>query len=147
MHKLKFSKLYIFQKNSPRIYVCEKKIVLLLKQIKKTEVLCFLSEENDHLDAYLEVHAGAGGGVWRGAQVPDGAQVPGGAQMPEHLTIGTNKAFENNYPFPYKKWKFGATMRARNRVAAQGFGLPMLVASVPTGRHFSDVSGRAHLPR
>ncbi len=33
----------------------------MLKQIKKTEVSCFLSEENDHLDTYLEIHAGAGG--------------------------------------------------------------------------------------
>ena len=40
---------------------CEKKINLLFKQIKKTEVSCFLSEENDHLDTYLEIHAGAGG--------------------------------------------------------------------------------------
>lgn len=40
---------------------CEKKINLLLYQIKKTEVSCFLSGENDHLDTYLEIHAGAGG--------------------------------------------------------------------------------------
>ncbi len=40
---------------------CEKKINLLLDKIKKTEVSCFLSEENDHLDTYLEIHAGAGG--------------------------------------------------------------------------------------
>ena len=40
---------------------CEKKINLLLHQIKKTEVSCFLSGENDHLDTYLEIHAGAGG--------------------------------------------------------------------------------------
>ena len=40
---------------------CEKKINLLLKQIKKIEVSCFLSGENDHLDTYLEIHAGAGG--------------------------------------------------------------------------------------
>ena len=40
---------------------CQKKIKLLLGQIKKTEVSCFLSEENDHLDTYLEIHAGAGG--------------------------------------------------------------------------------------
>ena len=31
---------------------CEKNISLTLKQIKKIEVLCFLSEENDHLDTY-----------------------------------------------------------------------------------------------
>jgi len=40
---------------------CEKKINLLINKIKKTEVSCFLSEENDHLDTYLEIHAGAGG--------------------------------------------------------------------------------------
>ena len=40
---------------------CEKKINLLLNQIKKTEVSCFLSGENDLSDAYLEIHAGAGG--------------------------------------------------------------------------------------
>ena len=40
---------------------CEEKINLLFKKIKKTETLCFLSGENDHLDAYLEIHAGAGG--------------------------------------------------------------------------------------
>ena len=40
---------------------CEKKINLLLNQIRKTEVSCFLCGENDHLDTYLEIHAGAGG--------------------------------------------------------------------------------------
>ena len=40
---------------------CENKINLLFKQIKKVEVSCFLSKENDHLDAYIEIHAGAGG--------------------------------------------------------------------------------------
>jgi len=40
---------------------CEKKINLLVNQIKKTEVSCFLSHENDHLDTYIEIHAGAGG--------------------------------------------------------------------------------------
>ena len=40
---------------------CEKKINILFNQIKKTEVSCFLSGENDHLDTYLEIHAGAGG--------------------------------------------------------------------------------------
>ena len=40
---------------------CEKKINSLFTQIKKIEVSCFLSGENDHLDAYLEIHAGAGG--------------------------------------------------------------------------------------
>jgi len=40
---------------------CEKKISFIFKQIKKTEISCFLSGENDHLDTYLEIHAGAGG--------------------------------------------------------------------------------------
>jgi peptide chain release factor 2 len=33
----------------------------LFNQIKKSEVSCFLSGENDYLNTYLEVHAGAGG--------------------------------------------------------------------------------------
>ena len=40
---------------------CEKKIDLLFHQIKKIEIECFLSGDNDHLDTYLEIHAGAGG--------------------------------------------------------------------------------------
>ena len=40
---------------------CEEKLNLLHNQIKKTDVECFLSGENDHLDTYLEIHAGAGG--------------------------------------------------------------------------------------
>ena len=40
---------------------CEKKIEIILNQIKKVQISCFLSEENDHLDTYLEIHAGAGG--------------------------------------------------------------------------------------
>ncbi len=40
---------------------CELKIIELFKDIKKLEVACFLSGENDALNIYLEVHAGAGG--------------------------------------------------------------------------------------
>ena len=41
--------------------------------------------------------------------VPDGPQVPGrGQEMPERLTIGTKKAFEKNYPFPYEKKQIGS---------------------------------------
>ena len=40
---------------------CEEKIILTHNQIKKTEVSCFLSGENDYLNTYLEIHAGAGG--------------------------------------------------------------------------------------
>jgi peptide chain release factor 2 len=32
-----------------------------LEKLKKIELLCFLSNENDVLDAYIEIHAGAGG--------------------------------------------------------------------------------------
>ena len=49
------------ENNHEVIKDCEKKINFLLKEIKKTEVSCFLSGENDHLDTYLEIHAGAGG--------------------------------------------------------------------------------------
>ena len=40
---------------------CEKKVNSLFNEIRKTEISCFLSGENDHLDTYLEIHAGAGG--------------------------------------------------------------------------------------
>lgn len=53
--------LAINENNTAVIKDCEKKINLLLNQIKKTEVSCFLSGENDHLGTYLEIHAGAGG--------------------------------------------------------------------------------------
>jgi len=49
------------ENNSAVIKDCKKKINFLLDQIKKTEVSCFLSSENDYSDAYLEIHAGAGG--------------------------------------------------------------------------------------
>ena len=37
--------------------------------------------------------------------VPDGQLA---VQMPERLTIGTKKAFEKNYPFPYEKKQIGS---------------------------------------
>ncbi len=53
--------LAIKENESIVIKDCEKKLNFLLDQIKKTEVSCFLSGDNDHLDTYLEIHAGAGG--------------------------------------------------------------------------------------
>ena len=38
-----------------------KKIEQILLEIKKSEINCFLSGENDDYDIYLEIHAGAGG--------------------------------------------------------------------------------------
>ena len=40
---------------------CNNKIIKILKDIKKNEINCFLSGENDDYDIYLEIHAGAGG--------------------------------------------------------------------------------------
>ena len=37
------------------------KFKILEKKIKKYEIACFLSNQNDNMDAYLEIHAGAGG--------------------------------------------------------------------------------------
>ena len=53
--------LAIKENDIPLVKDCEKKIFTLLNKIKKTEVSCFLSGENDHLSTYLEIHAGAGG--------------------------------------------------------------------------------------
>ncbi len=49
------------EKNDDVIKDCENKLVEIIDKIKKLEVTCFLSGENDSLDIYLEVHAGAGG--------------------------------------------------------------------------------------
>jgi peptide chain release factor 2 len=40
---------------------CNEKIEQILSEIKKSEINCFLSGENDDYDVYLEIHAGAGG--------------------------------------------------------------------------------------
>ena len=40
---------------------CIKKIDEVFDLIKKSEIQCFLSGENDDLNIYLEIHAGAGG--------------------------------------------------------------------------------------
>ncbi|MAD14348.1 MAG: peptide chain release factor 2 [Pelagibacteraceae bacterium] len=40
---------------------CTIKILQILQDIKKSEINCFLSGENDDYDIYLEIHAGAGG--------------------------------------------------------------------------------------
>ena len=37
------------------------KLYFLIKEIKKNEINCFLSGENDSLDIFIEIHAGAGG--------------------------------------------------------------------------------------
>ncbi len=49
------------EKNEEIIEDCVLKINEVYKQIKKQEINCFLSGENDDLNIYLEIHAGAGG--------------------------------------------------------------------------------------
>ena len=53
--------LAIDEKNDEIILDCNSKIEDLHNLIKKTEINCFLSGENDGYDIYLEIHAGAGG--------------------------------------------------------------------------------------
>ena len=53
--------LALSENNSEIILECKKNSNLLYAEIKKTEIKCFLSNEHDSLDAYLEIHAGAGG--------------------------------------------------------------------------------------
>ena len=49
------------EKDEDTIEDCSKKISIILSEIKKIEINCFLSGENDNYDIYLEIHAGAGG--------------------------------------------------------------------------------------
>ena len=56
-----FYNLALVEKNDEIQNDCNIKIKELLKSIKQSEINCFLSGENDNLDIYLEIHAGAGG--------------------------------------------------------------------------------------
>ena len=49
------------EKNNEVVDDCLNKIEMIYKDLKKNEINCFLSGENDDLDIYLEIHAGAGG--------------------------------------------------------------------------------------
>ena len=49
------------ENNDEIIQDCNIKIEQVLKNLKKNEVNCFLSGENDDYNIYLEIHAGAGG--------------------------------------------------------------------------------------
>ena len=56
LHQLAFS-----ENNQEVIEECEKNLNYLVSEIKIIETKCFLSNENDSFDCYLEIHAGAGG--------------------------------------------------------------------------------------
>ena len=53
--------LALEENNQSVLKESEKNIFELHKNIKKNEIKCFLSNEADSLDAYIEIHAGAGG--------------------------------------------------------------------------------------
>ena len=53
--------LAVQEKSEETIEDCNKKINFILEEIKKSEINCFLSGENDNFNIYLEIHAGAGG--------------------------------------------------------------------------------------
>ena len=49
------------EKDEETVEDCNKKIGQILQEVKKLEISCFLSGENDDFNIYLEIHAGAGG--------------------------------------------------------------------------------------
>ena len=49
------------EKNDEIIEDCLSKSQSIYQAIKKNEISCFLSGDDDDLDIYLEIHAGAGG--------------------------------------------------------------------------------------
>ena len=49
------------EKNQEIIDECYLDLDRIYKNLKENEINCFLSGENDNLDIYLEIHAGAGG--------------------------------------------------------------------------------------
>ena len=54
-------KLAIDESNNDLLIEITDNLKQLKKDIKKTEIKCFLSNEADSLDCYIEIHAGAGG--------------------------------------------------------------------------------------
>ena len=54
-------KLAIEENDKQLVKETVNKFLSLKKDLKKLEIKCFLSNENDRLDSYLEFHAGAGG--------------------------------------------------------------------------------------
>ncbi len=59
LHEL--NELAIEEKNQPIINEVLESLKNLKKIVKKNETKCFLSNESDSLDCYIEIHAGAGG--------------------------------------------------------------------------------------
>ena len=49
------------EKNEEVLIECKNKIDEIQEGVRKIEISCFLSGENDDLDIFLEIHAGAGG--------------------------------------------------------------------------------------
>jgi peptide chain release factor 2 len=49
------------EKDEELLNDCDNKLEKLVNLLKKNEIKCFLSNENDSFDIYLEIHAGAGG--------------------------------------------------------------------------------------
>ncbi len=58
---IEFYKLAVEENNKAVINDTLSNIKKLQKKIKKNEIKCFLSNEADSMDSYLEIHAGAGG--------------------------------------------------------------------------------------
>jgi peptide chain release factor 2 len=59
LHEL--NELALEEKNQPIIHEILESLKNLKKLAKKNETKCFLSNESDILDCYIEIHAGAGG--------------------------------------------------------------------------------------
>ena len=53
--------LALKEKDEFTIIDCNERIRQISDDVKKNEINCFLSDENDGYDIYLEIHAGAGG--------------------------------------------------------------------------------------
>ena len=53
--------LALKEKDESTLIDCNDRIRKILADVKKNEINCFLSDENDDYDIYLEIHAGAGG--------------------------------------------------------------------------------------
>ena len=117
------SELALEEKND----TVQKEILVNIKElrslVKKNEVKCFLSNEADSLDCYIEIHAGAGG-----TESQDWAEM----LRKMYLKWADQKNFKSNLISEHKGDEAGIKSSTIKVVGDYVFGLSLIHISEPT---------------
>ena len=98
--------LAVDENNQSIINETLKNIEILKLKTKKNETKCFLSNENDSLDCYIEIHAGAGG-----TESQDWAEM----LRRMYMKWSDNKKYKSQLIKKYKSLTFGQIIRKRKK--------------------------------